>query len=276
MPRVTVLMPVRRPRLDWLREAVSSVLQQSFTDFEFLVVVDDAPSLSDFLKSFADPRIRELHLPDMPGLPVALNRGVAAADGDLVARLDADDICEPVRLARQVEMFEAQPDLDIVGSQLLVIDADGKPIGERRYPLAHPDIARTMLRHNPLGHPSVMFRRRRILAAGGYPIAPMEDYDLWCGLLLGGARFANHPDLLVRYRYTAGLTRGNVRHTLRATIDIKRRHFASRLTLRARLRLTLERMLMLLPAAGVNVLFRMTAFRRLSQRRESQARERAL
>ena len=261
-PRVTVLIPVRKPRLDWLRQAIDSVLAQTFTDFELLVVVDDSESLHDFLAGYDDARIRQLHLVDMPGLPAALNRGIAEAKGDLIARLDADDIAEPERLAQQVAMFDADVQLDVAGSQITIVDADGVVFAGRRYPTAHDAIVRAMQHYDALAHPSVMFRRARIAGAGGYPPRPMEDYDLWCALVVAGMRFANHPSALVRYRYTAGVTRSNVRRSLRATIDIKRRHFGARLTLSARARLLLESLLLWLPAGLVNRLFRMTQFRR--------------
>jgi glycosyltransferase involved in cell wall biosynthesis len=262
-PRVSILIPVRKPRLDWLRETLGSVLAQTLSDFEVLVVVDDVDPLPERLD---DPRIRILHLPDAPGLPAALNFGVAHAAAPLIARLDADDVCEPRRLELQVAMFDADPALDVAGSQLMIIDEQSAPIGRRDYPTRHDDIVRAMQLYNPLAHPSVMFRKQRILDAGGYPIAPMEDYDLWCRMAVAGARFANHPERLVRYRYHRGITRGNVGRAIRASIDIKRRHFGASLTARARLRIILERLLLLVPPRWVSALFRMTQFRPLPRR----------
>jgi glycosyltransferase involved in cell wall biosynthesis len=253
-------MPVRRPRLDWLREAVASILAQTLTDLELLVVVDDDASLEGFLATFNDGRIRHLHLPQHPGLPAALNHGLAQARAPLIARLDADDVAEPSRLERQLEMFDRDPSLDVAGSQILVIDEDGTRIGYRKYPLTSELIAEAMQRYNCLAHPAVMFRRLRVMNAGGYAAVPMEDYDLWCRLVVLGARFGTHPEALVRYRYHRGITRKNVGHTIRATIDIKRRHFGSTLSPRARARIAIERMLLVVPAPIVAALFRATQF----------------
>jgi len=102
--------------------------------------------------------------------------------------------------------------------------------------------------------------RQRILDAGGYAAVAMEDYDLWCRLVVLGARFGTHPETLIRYRYHRGITRKNIGHTIRATIDIKRRHFGAALSMRARSRIALERLLLLLPAPFVARLFRATQF----------------
>ena len=260
MPRVSVVMPVRQPRLDWLREAVASVLAQTLRDFELLVVVDDEASLEGFLATFGDGRIRHLHLPHRPGLPAALNFGLAHAQAPLIARLDADDVAEPSRLERQVEMFDRDPSLDVAGAQILVIDEESAPIGHRQYPLTHEAMVEAMQRFNCLAHPAVMFRRQRILDAGGYAAVAMEDYDLWCRLVVLGARFGTHPETLIRYRYHRGITRKNIGHTIRATIDIKKRHFGAALTMRARSRIALERLLLLLPAPLVATLFRASQF----------------
>jgi glycosyltransferase involved in cell wall biosynthesis len=256
--RVSVLMPVRRPRLDWLRQAIDSVLSQTYGDFELIVVVDDATPLDDFLGTFNDQRIRQVHLSHMPGLPAALNRGLAEANGTLIARLDADDECEPQRLSEQLAMFEHDPRLVVAGSQLSIIDEQGRVFAQRHYPSTHEAIVRTMQIHNAIAHPSVMFRRDVVVDAGGYPPRPMEDYDLWCTLVRMGCRFGNHSDALVRYRYTEGITRGNVPRTIRATIEIKERHFGSDLTLRARLRILIERVLLLMPPSLVSRIFRWT------------------
>jgi glycosyltransferase involved in cell wall biosynthesis len=171
-------MAVRRPRLDWLRETVASVLAQTMADFEFVIVVDDDISLAGFLDAFADPRIRHFQLPQHPGLSAAVNHGLANARAPLIARLDSDDVCEPERFRRQLAMFDGDPALDVAGSQLVLIDEDSVAFGRREYPLGHEEIAEAMQRYNCVAQPSVMFRRDRILAEGAYRDVPMEDYDL--------------------------------------------------------------------------------------------------
>jgi glycosyltransferase involved in cell wall biosynthesis len=259
VPRVSFVIPVRAPRLDWLEETLRSVLAQTLDDFEALLVVDDAQPLDAFLERFPDPRIRQLHLAHMPGLPAALNAGIEAAVAPLIARLDADDIAEPSRLARQVALFDEDDALAVAGAQLLIIDDGGLVIGHRHYPTGHDSIAAALRRYNALAHPAVMFRRARVLATGGYAAVPMEDYDLWCRMAVAGARFANHPERLVRYRYRLGtMARRNIRETLRQTIAIKRRHFGRALGAAGEVRVALERLLMLLPQNAVDRLFRVT------------------
>jgi glycosyltransferase involved in cell wall biosynthesis len=234
-------------------------------DFELVVVVDDDISLADFFEELADPRIRHFQLPEHPGLSAAVNYGLANARAPLIARLDSDDVCEPDRLGQQLAMFDRDPDLDVAGSQITLIDEDGVAFGRREYPLGHDEIAEAMQRYNCVAQPAVMFRRDRVLAEGAYRDVPMEDYDLWCRLVVSGARFATHPEALLRYRYHHhGMTRVNTRHTIRATIDIKRRHFGARLTLRARARIVAERLLLLVPQRAVTTLFRLTQFKPLT------------
>ena len=266
MPRVSVIIPIHEPNLMWLRQAINSLLDQTLGDIEVLVV-EDAPRrepLSD------DPRVRHLVNP-RPGLGNALNFAIWRASAPLIARLDADDVAEPDRLAKQVAMFEADPRLTVAGSQLRIIASDGRPIAQRRYPTEHDEIVDALQRYNAVAHPAVMFRKE----AGQYPDSgAAEDYELWCRLAAGGARFANHPEPLTRYRYHASLTRANVRRAIRATIGVKRKYFGGRMSRRARLRLLGEQLLLLLPAGWVSALFRATQLRPLP-RREARDGERS-
>jgi len=264
VPRVSVIIPVHEPNEEWLREAIDSILRQTLADLEILIVED----ARRHLPLSSDTRVRHLFNPTR-GLGAALNFGVRAAAAPLIARLDADDLAEPDRLAKQVAMFDADPRLTVAGSQLLVIAENGQPIAERRYPTTHDEIVAALQRYNALAHPAVMVRKAPIVAVGGYAQSgAAEDYDLWCRLTERGARFANHPEPLTRYRYHASLTRADVRRAIRATIDIKRRHFGRSMSRRARLRLAGERLLLLLPTRLVSALFRMTQLRPLPRREE--------
>jgi glycosyltransferase involved in cell wall biosynthesis len=262
--RVSVIIPVHQPHEPWLREAIDSILRQSLSDLE-LLIVEDAPRHAPLA---SDARVRHLVNPT-PGLGAALNFAIGRAAAPLVARLDADDIAEPDRLAKQVAMFEADPLLTVAGSQLLVIAENGRPVASRRYPMAHAEIVDALQRYNAIAHPAVMFRKAAIVAAGSYAQDVVaEDYDLWCRLAHRGARFANHAEPLTRYRYHPSLTRANVRRALRATIAVKRKHFGSELSRRARLRLFGERLLLLLPTRLVSALFRLTQLRPPPRRAE--------
>jgi glycosyltransferase involved in cell wall biosynthesis len=262
---ISVVIPVLNPDRRQLAQAVDSVLRQS-TELELIVVEEiDAPSLDEFFADHDDRRIRRLTNPKRNGLGAALNFGIANARGSLIARMDADDIAEPDRFAKQLAMFEADPSLSVAGSQLTIIDEAGQPIATRTYPTAHDDIARALTRYNCLAHSSVMFRKKEIERTGGYAEGIMaEDYDLWCRLLRAGARFANHREALVRYRFhRAGLKQRTVHSALRATIEVKTRNFGATLGFRARARMAAERALTLVPESVVLRLFAATSYRPL-------------
>src|SRR5690606_35438140 len=126
---------------------------------------------------------------------------------EIVARADADDVCEPERFATQVPMVAAG--LDLVGSALAELSHDESVVeAVRRRPTEPEAIRRFATLQNPFNHPSVVYRRSAVLAAGGYQDLPlMEDYWLWARMLVRGASVANVEEALVRYRTGAGLYR---------------------------------------------------------------------
>jgi glycosyltransferase involved in cell wall biosynthesis len=200
-PRVTVLLPVHNDRR-FVGRAVASILAQTFRDFE-LVVLNDASTdgSMDVVEGFRDARLRIVRNASNIGLARTLNVGLAAAEGELVARMDADDISEPTRFERQVAFLDANPAVALVGTWARWIDEDDRPFTTIRFPTDAAEIERSLLEENCIFHPSVMFRRRPIQALGGYSIAtPLsQDYDLWLRLSERHA-LANLPEFLVRYR----------------------------------------------------------------------------
>ena len=220
MPRVSVVMPVR-DALPYLDEAVESVLGQTLPDLE-LVAVDDGSSDGslDRLRAWheRDPRVRLLSSRGT-GIVSALNLGIRAAGSSLVARMDADDVCAPDRLAVQVERMEAMR-LDVVGSGAWMVSADPLPGLEAYHrwvaSLTDPEaVSLGCLVESPLVHSSVLARRDLLLShpyrtAGEAILAPgipphdgstwPEDYDLWLRLIRAGGRIANVPRPLVGVR----------------------------------------------------------------------------
>jgi hypothetical protein len=202
-PPLSVLMPVFDGDR-YLAGALNSVLAQSFADFE-LVAVDDGShdgSLAT-LERFAsrDDRIRVLARPHR-GLVAALNDGLDACRGRLIARMDADDLCHPERFHRQIERMEAEPGLIALGTQAALIDADGRPLGRFVVPPGHDDIeAQHLTGCSSIHHPSVMMRATAVRKVGGYRehCFPAEDFDLWLRLGETG-RLANLAEPLVTLR----------------------------------------------------------------------------
>ncbi len=165
--------------------AVESVLRQTWRDWEF-VIIDDASTdgTPQRLASFHDPRIRVVRNAENLGLTASLNRGLELARGELVARQDADDISHPERLARQVAFLHANPSIAAVGAQARLIDAHGRSLGRKDFPLGHRGIVFAHLFDNALAHSAVTFRRAAVLDVGSYDEAfrASQDYELWSRL----------------------------------------------------------------------------------------------
>lgn len=266
-PAVSVVLPVKAGDPEHLAAAVHSVLTGTLADLELIVIEDPASTgvvAAAALAAIDDPRLRLICNPTPTSLVAQLNQGLAAARAELVARMDADDLCEPTRLEVQRGLLMADPGLAVVGAQVLIIDERGEVIGRRRYPTEHVDIVAAMTRYNPFAHPAVMFRKELVVEAGGYryPERPAQDYELWCRLAVAGHRFANSPEALLRYRVHALSVKSTLlRETLRSTLQTKREHWTGRMSQRARLRMAAEHLVLLLPPRLVLGLFRRLEYR---------------
>lgn len=185
-PTVTVLMPVYNG-VAFLREAIDSVLNQTFNDFEFLII-DDASTDGSvaLIESYTDPRIQLVRNEKNMGQVATLNKGLSLAKGKYIARLDQDDVCLPSRFQKQVTLLNKRPEIAVVGTLIQGMNEQGQAIDIRG--MAVDDrvafIAYLLLGDCPLGHPSVLFRREVAIESGSYDtsFAPAEDYELWCRL----------------------------------------------------------------------------------------------
>jgi glycosyltransferase involved in cell wall biosynthesis len=189
----------------WVATAVASVLAQADGDLE-LVVMDDGSTdaTPDLLVAVVDPRLR-VHRQARTGLTRALNRGLGLARGALVARLDADDLALPERLARQRAFLATHPDVGLLGTAAREVDEAGALVRIVRPPTDDAAIRRALIRANPFVHSSVMARRELLARAGGYDetLAVAQDYDLWMRLARV-TRLANLDEVLVVRRLGAG------------------------------------------------------------------------
>lgn len=258
-PVVSVVMAVYQPHPAYFREAVRSVLEQTYDDIELIVVEDPSSTpAADVLRQFPDSRIRHVVNPVRTSLVPSRNQALGLARGQFVAMLDADDVCRPDRIQKQVAYFEAHEEACVVGTQLELIDSSGRCRGWRRYPLDHRSIVRAMARFNSIAQPSAMLRRRTAVALGEcfYADCETEDYDLWCRLARKGARFANLPEALVQYRIHPDARKAQtLRQTLRGTIDVKRKYWNSDMGPADRLRMYAEYLMLMLPPSFVYRLF---------------------
>lgn len=187
-------MPVWKPHPVYFREAVRSILRQTLDDMELLVVeLPSEVSAERLLAEFQDSRIRYVQSPVRASLVAQRNLGLAEARPDLIALLDADDVAEPTRLQQQVEYLLDHPEIDLLGSQIRIIGQGGETLGFRCFPLELGSIVDPLRSYVPLSHPSLLFRKEVILAAGGYQYTrhpALDDYELYCRLAIAGCRFS--------------------------------------------------------------------------------------
>lgn len=196
---ITILMSVHNG-LPYVAEAIRSVLAQTFQNFEFLIL-DDASTdgTADLLRAQNDPRIRVISLTENIGLTAALNRGLAEARGEFIARQDADDLSAPRRLEYQAAFLKTNPACAAVGCQVRLIDGNGRSLGKKNFPLGYRGICFAHLFDNSLAHSAVMFRRSAIGEGYDETFTASQDYDLWSRLSERHA-LANLPQRLVTLR----------------------------------------------------------------------------
>ena len=208
MKKISVVMSVYNGE-KYLREAVESILSQSFSDFEF-IIVDDGSDDSTYavLSSYAekDRRIKLLRNSHNLGLAESLNKALEAAGGDFIARQDADDISFPERLQVQYEYLTADPDISVCSVYSWIAGEDGTPVYSFKYPVEHDNIVYSLEKgENPLIHGSVMLRRDILadIPKPPYRFGLAQDLDLWLRISQS-AKFAVIPEELYLYRRGQG------------------------------------------------------------------------
>lgn len=204
-PLLSVVIASFNESIDVLTEALDSVRGQSFEDFE-CIVVDDSTDLesAEACRAFCqeDSRFIYIHPSERLGLSRSLNLGLGLAQGQFIARFDADDVCLPFRFERQLAFLHEYPHIDVVGSNIEISDEAGRVIAFRKYPQRHETIVRQMHLTATLANPTVMLRRGSYDRLGGYnpKFTFAEDLELWLRWANGGTKFANIQENLVRYR----------------------------------------------------------------------------
>ena len=225
-PLVSVIMPVYNGER-YLAQAIESVLTQSYRHLE-LLILDNGSSdgTAAVIAEYArrDQRVRPLWEPAPLGYGGELASNVAAyhAKGAFIAKLDADDLAMPDRLAKQVSYLTAHPDLFLVGSQLTLIDESGRVTGTRTYPITHEEIYREFYLRFPIANPAVMYRNA--LKEDLYQIrfAHFNDYYSLFRLIQAGYKMHNLPEPLTAYRiHTTNTVFTNLRAKWHSNMAIK-------------------------------------------------------
>ena len=198
MPQVSVVTSVCNGEA-YLEECVESVLNQTFQDFEYIILNNGSTDgTARILQQYTDPRLRIIHQENL-GISRSLNKGINLSNSDLIARLDADDFSSPQRLEKQVTFMEKHPDIVLCGSRWLEL------IGEKLYKqivdFVETDqaIKKSMSLFNPFSHSAVIFRKKAFLTTGGYSerFKYTQDYDLWVRMLAFGETLILKEELAV-------------------------------------------------------------------------------
>ncbi len=185
----------------FLAEAMDSVLQQTFTDFEFLILDDASTDNSvNIIRSYDDPRIRFYKNDKNMGISATLNRGISLANSDLIARMDADDICYPVRLQRQYDYITAHPECAMVSCWVRVITEDGSLVRQENFRSEFYYYNLTF--ECWIYHPTILFRKAAVLEICGYTVTYSEDFELFWQISRK-YKIYNLPELLLDYRVTS-------------------------------------------------------------------------
>ena len=199
-PEISVVMPVYNSE-KFLVEAIESILNQTYKNFELLIIYDDSSDNSlSIIKKFQenDKRI-SLIIGDKEGISGALNKGIDLSKGKYIARMDSDDISAPKRLEKQISHMQ-KLGLDICGGHSLLIDSDGKINGIGIMPRSHEMCGLSMMFMVPFPHPSVMILKNFLMSHSLKYIGKYEDFDLWTRMFTLGAKFGNIDDIVIHYR----------------------------------------------------------------------------
>ncbi|MHB8203147.1 MAG: glycosyltransferase [Desulfomonilaceae bacterium] len=229
-PQVTVLMSVFNGSAH-LGAAVESILNQSFTDFEFLIIDDGSTEpVCDRIRNFGDDRIR-LVTQENRGLTKSLNKGLALAEAEYVARMDADDISLPDRLEKQFEIISSSSRLELIGTFFSIIDEHGNILKGKELIIDPIYRLWRLLFHNNYGHGTIMFRKSSIVRVGMYDtqLRFAQDFDLWSRISKKDNTFVI-PEFLYQYRMNSNSEQASVKNyddQLQAAIWISDRNLKS-------------------------------------------------
>lgn len=200
MPKVSVLLPAYNTKAEYLREAVDSILAQTFTDFELLILDDCSthPSVAEVVSSYSDGRIKFFRNDRNLGISGSRNKLIELAQGEYLAVTDHDDVSLPQRFELQVDFLDKHPEVGVVGGALEIFPKKGKS----SLPQGNVDIENLMMLKTGIDH-QVSMIRKSVLTDNGLryeeEFSPSEDHRLWTRLI-GKTQFANLPDTLLRYR----------------------------------------------------------------------------
>ncbi len=202
MPKVSIILStIKKP--PFLKEAIDSVLNQTFSDWNLIIVTDPPldPETQKLISDYAvqDKRIIHIHNPERLGFSKSLNIGLINSDSQYIARQDDDDVwCDNQKLAKQVEFMDKNQQYSLIGASSIFIDQNGQELYRYAPPQEDSKIRKCILTRNPFVHTSVMYRREDARKVGYYE-GELEDIDLWLKLGTMG-KMKNFPEFFIKYR----------------------------------------------------------------------------
>jgi glycosyltransferase, group 2 family protein len=234
LPCYSVLMSVYfKEKKDWLIQSIESMLNQTVLTDDFVLVKDGklTDELNETISEYCEKYPDIFHIIELEknvGLGPALAIGVKACKNELIARMDSDDISIKERCEKQLKKFQEDPELDLIGSSIAeFIDTTNNVQAYRVLPESDEEIKKFIKRRNPFGHPSVMFKKSKLLEAGNYRSYYLcEDYDMWIRMVEKDAKCYNFKDILVFMRINEDFykRRGGIKY-LKSILKFKKEQY---------------------------------------------------
>lgn len=229
MPKVSVVMTVYNTER-YLIETIESILSQTLSDFEFIIIDDwSTDSSREIIQKYTKEDKRINAIKNERNLWVVINRKKMneLSNTDYVAVIDSDDVALPQRLQKQYDFLKRNPDVAVVWSHIIIIDKDSDERARRKYPITEKDMQYTIFKKSPLAQPSVMMRKSIIVNVWWYDknYERAQDYELWTRLVDKWYKIANIDDFLVKYRVFNEQWKFKHLHlTLKNTIKIQNKY----------------------------------------------------
>jgi glycosyltransferase involved in cell wall biosynthesis len=251
-PKVSVVMASFNEASEIIGQAIESILNQTFRDFEF-IIVDDSTSEDTVRKieSYSDDRIHLIKRSGHSWLPEKLNIGMRQAKGDYIARMDADDIALPERLEKQISFLDEHKEVFVLGGQVNLMDEEGTVFSEKLYPLGGIKLYLHSTYKSPFNHPSVVFRKELVDKGFFYNeelIKTSEDIDLWLRVIHEKYKIANLPDKITNYRIRNNMAKWRSSEAeIRYMAKVRRNTFSWKMPIHSMLSLMAGIVFLLLP-----------------------------
>jgi len=261
--KVSVIMTFFNESPVLLKRSVESILNQTFQDFEFIVIAGNPENVASikFMKDIAATNDKIIFQVAEKKLlmTICLNRAIRLAKGKYIALQESDDESLPKRLERELEVIENNEAIDVVGTAIAYInDADKKLLVERFYPV---DPRKAFNKYTAIAHPTFLLKRELFEKFGYYneseDVRHSPDHELWCRWIIQGVRFHNIPEVMFNYYQSEDNGRNkNAKKTLRSVVQLKKEYAKEmKFTLSDYFYMNLERILLLLPQPIISKLF---------------------